>query len=194
MLPKTLKPMTWQIRDMTRTSLKNWLRRCTINPNYITIHYIYLWPQLDKRSVTFCSNSYDGVGGPCRSLMLRINNFPRNGTHTQTETHTEVPPKDVGVKCPWSYVQYPVRCEVYPWRTRFAAALCLSRHPRNSISFVVFLIRKLWPILHSNSTHSNNPRAQETQLPTKNKTMVKLSISWVNLVFNANAKFNLTFV
>ena len=21
-------------------------------------------------------------------------------THTQTETHTEVPPKDVGVKCP----------------------------------------------------------------------------------------------
>ena len=28
----------------------------------------------------------------------------------------------------------------------------------------------------------------------KNKTVVKLSISWVNLLFNANAKFNLAFV
>ena len=43
------------------------------------------------------------------------------------------------------------------------------------------------------STQSNQSQSPGHSCQQKNKTMVKLSISRVNLVLNANAKFNLAF-
>ena len=178
MLPKTLKPMTWQISDMTRTSLKNWLRRCTINPNYITRHYIYLWPQLDKWSVTFCSNSYDGVGGPCRSLMLRINNFPRNGTHTHKQKHTQRCPRKMFA---WSARE--VTCNT-PWDAKFTREELglLRRSASAGTQETRFLLLFFWSESFDRSCTVIRPTATIPE-PRRHSCRPKTR-PWLNLVFH----------
>ena len=98
--------------------------------------------------------------------------------------------------------EVPVKYYVYPWNAEFTREkLVLSGAPPELAQNKPYVF--LWSFFDPKALtdlaeyfgpKQPTPEPRTHSFLQKNKTVVKLSTSWLNLVFNANAKFNLAFV
>ena len=108
-------------------------------------------------------------------------------------------PKTCSLEVPVSRVKYigntwNTKFTLYPWRIETIPVLRVSWPPRTlCLPVVVFWSQSFDRPWTAQSTQSNQSQSPGHSCQQKNKTMVKLSIPRVNLVLNANAKFNLAF-
>ena len=86
----------------------------------------------------------------------------------------------------------PVKCWVYPWKTRFIRRPAWAGTKQTLWLF--FDPKALTDPAKYFGPKQPIPEPRTHSFLQKSKTVVKLSTSWVNSVFNANAKFNFAFV